>query len=164
VSDFRKIAEEAKRTSEARTAERRAKEQAELQENQRYFESRVTALRSLVVDFLKEALQACKESGVTAYLEDNFKTRANRYSVPPARIEFWCSGPGGIIAGGGYESPTSDRMTFEFGEDGASMRHANSAERLELTNDPRGAVAKALERVLQSYFQSVERMDALRRA
>lgn len=96
------------------------------------------------------------------HLENNFKVSPNRWNVPAACIEFWCSGPGAVITGGSYQTPDSGKAIFEVGADGAFMRYGRGAERLELTNDPRGGVAAALEKVLDSYFKSVERIAALR--
>jgi hypothetical protein len=164
MSDFRKMAEEAKRASDERVAARQAKENADIVENKTIFLSNVKALKDLVSAPLEEAVKACGEVGATAHLENNFKDNVGRYKAPPARIEFWCTGPGQVLPTLGYRNPESFKATFEYSADGGFMKlsRSTSGERLELTNDPLGAVSKALEAVLDSYFKSVENLEAQR--
>lgn len=159
MASFQAIAEEAKRLSNERIADAESRVQAKIQDNLARFQCQVSELRDLVIELLQEAVEDLEKTGVRAHLVDNFDTPASRYNMPPARIEFWCSGQGRLIKSARYQAPESEKATFEVGEDGAFMRYGRSVERLELRNDPRHGVTVALKKVVESYYLSVERIE-----
>ena len=159
MPDFRAVALAASRASAERldlAAARRTREQDEW--NARLGEA-VRVLNSQVRPLLRSAVEAFREVGAPAQIDDNFELRAL-----PAWLCFYCEAPARTEGGLNLLGATSVKAFFA--HDGKVLRggtaksYSTRPDVLEVTTLSASEMLRISRLVLDSYFQDLERKTA----
>lgn len=161
--NFSEIVSSAQARSAERAEQRRMRDRAIAEQEQRRWDSGVAFLNVKVRPMLERALQACVEEGIPAILEDNFAEKASA-----ARLLFYCSSPVREQNGRPVLRGESDRLVLE--SDGTSLRagkaksFSTSPDSMRECEDIDEALTAFFSDVLESYFRSCEQCERHQRA